>query len=291
MRVERRAIALSPPVALPPRASVHAATAAPTPPSQRILSADAYEQTLRVLRHEPSYTLPVEAREALAKSSPAEQRIISFALRQLTKVSQGRMRSSDYFITVLREAVRLSGGNAERFVALQGLAFNEKKEGWYEGPRRWLGAGHLPAGAPVEETFQGMTRAHGESAGNNPNIIDRESLHSSVTHHFAEFLRVGMHSLRILGNLASWYIDSKRTNPGDVRSGYFAVMLGRALHANLLTPEEAIRLIEWAYTDRAPGATPPPWGWQDTGTHLRMRDFRIAGWIAAYNCAHPSSPI
>jgi hypothetical protein len=246
--------------------------AAPAAPPR--LDPDTVQARLRSLRGDQTYTLNAEERDGISACTTHEQQMILATLDRLDQVKAGTLTSAQYMISVLRDAARIAGNNTEEFTTLVGLVFCEQRTHWFERGRVWLGAGFRAEGWAIESTFRKIESHHGVDGGYNASIVDSEDIGSTVTHHFGEFLRVGEHTSRFIGMAAGWYIDSKTTNPGDVRSAYFAVMVGNALSSGDISIADAISLTEWAYTTNT-----APWG---PGTYLEKRDYHIEDWLRLF---------
>ncbi|QRN96376.1 hypothetical protein JRI60_46455 [Archangium violaceum] len=222
-------------------------------------------------------------------SSPEERRMFLATVKQLEAVKAGSLSPSQYMTNVMQSAADIAGNDGKKFAHLVHFAFNEPENaGYHETARKALGGGNIPAGSLLETTFKELDGDLNNAAGGfNPNITDTASS-STVTHHFAEFLAVGSSTQGIpaVGNAAVEHIDDKTTNPGDVRSGYFGVMLGNALKDGKVTPQQAVDLYRWAYTSQPSTMKPPPWGTQETGAYLDpSKDYDINAWMRMYEAA------
>ncbi len=172
------------------------------------------------------------------------------------------------------------------------------------------------AGAADQGTFDALLQAAATSGrpedrgsvnqGYNPNVFDTattppaasadEPLGSTISHHFAEFLQAGAYSMELLAVKAQEAIDDPSSNPGDVRLGYFAIMLGHGLQTGELTPGDAIRLARWALSARSAGV---PWGDsipaspEANAAHFTSySQFALRDWLEAYRAAgSPSGPL
>ncbi|ADO73473.1 hypothetical protein [Stigmatella aurantiaca] len=223
-------------------------------------------------------------------SSPEERRMFLATVRQLEAVKAGSLTPSQYMTNVMQAAADIAGTDGKQFAHLVHFAFNEPLNTYVnERVRGILGGGNIPAGSLLETTFKELDGDRNSAKGGfNPNITDTDPS-STVTHHFAEFLAVGSSTtfnvspLDAFDNPAVEHIDDKTINPGDVRSGYFGVMLGNALKGGKVTPQQAVDLYRWAYTQPPSTMQPPPWGTQDTGTYLDpSKDYDITQWMQMY---------
>ena len=234
--------------------------------------------------------LTAEQRESFEDLSLLERYVFSKSLDEIDRLDAGEIDVADCMVNVMQHAADVSGGDGDLFVSLVGKLFT------IEGgnlPRRLLGAGSNTPGAVLEGIYSitaGMRGGSTVANGFNPNIIDAMT-GSTVTHHFGEFLRVGANRWNWLGRRAQDHIDDVKDNPGDVRNGYFAIMLGDGVSDGDLSPHQAVELTRWAFTQDH-GAAPPPWGTVDSGSSdfTSGADYRIADWIRAYDQAHPDLP-
>ncbi|MEL6547130.1 MAG: hypothetical protein AAFQ82_21065 [Myxococcota bacterium] len=218
----------------------------------------------------------------------------------------------------------------QQFVELAQLAFNthdlfeqQRARGnapWGRLAKEWLrergrdalGAGHRPAGAAVETAYsQTIQRLQDGPESFNPNVVEWASPRQSLTHHYAEFVLGAFERPDFLMQEAQRFIDHPLDNPGDYRSGMFAIMVGGGLERGRLTIEEAIELTDWAYSADTEFA--PPWGREDLGHpsldevlvptyvpgaggyvhmivppgyYLTPGEYRLEDWLSAYREAH-----
>lgn len=101
----------------------------------------------------------------------------------------------------------------------------------------------------LDEKLSNDEKAAKLNLGFNRNVLDREFDKNTVTHHFREFLILGYSKGKFWGNFTANFIDDFDKNPGDVKSAYFAVMLGDALRKNKISVREATDLIVWAFIE------------------------------------------
>ncbi|HEY8208014.1 MAG TPA: hypothetical protein VIG99_11075 [Myxococcaceae bacterium] len=221
-------------------------------------------------------------------SDPRERRMFLATVKQLEAAKAGSVTPSQYMTNLMQSAADIAGNDGKEFAHLVHFGFNEPAGGSYmTAGRGLLGGGNIPAGSLLEDTFKSLDNDVNNTAGGfNANIIDVDPS-STVTHHFAEFLSIGssLQGFPALANQAVTTIDNPKDNPGDVRSGYFGVMVGNALKDGKITPQQAVDLTKWAYTDQPAGMGPPPWGTANTGTYLDPANYSIDDWLKAYQAA------
>ncbi len=227
------------------------------------------------------------------RTLPSDQKeMFRLQLETLNKLANKEINPAQYMAEVLRNAAKLAEKNEgswwnpfgsskeELFVDYVGLVFCDKSLGLgRDFVRMGAGSGFDLAGAALERTY---SKIIGTDAGQgfNTNITD-SGYPNSVTHHFREFLMVGFNRGRTIGNWATTEIDKPSENPGDVRNGYFATMIGSALNNEKITPSEAVELTIWAYT--AHDGTQPPWGDKNVnGAKLSTDDYFLNPWLKAF---------
>lgn len=232
--------------------------------------------------------------------SPDMKEMFKNTLTELEKLASGKVQPSEYMVNTMKDAARIAEANgrapdswnyfkpsqAELFRDYVGMAFSDRPRGfWREAARNLAGSPHSSIGSALETTYQRLTEKPTAGDSFNPNILDNV-VTNSVTHHFRELFVIGFNSGKYIGDTATTQRDDARTNPGDVRNGFFASMLGNALQRGKITPREAAELTEWAYTKH--GGTPPPWG----NTHHRTKwlgssEYDIDKWMDAYRKRKP----
>lgn len=227
--------------------------------------------------------------------SPDMKEMFKNTVTELDKLASGKVQPSEYMINTMKDAARIAEANgrapdswnyfkpsqAELFRDYVGMAFSDRPRGfWREAARNLAGSKHSSIGSALETTYQRLTEKPTAGDSFNPNILDND-VTNSVTHHFRELLVIGFNSGKYVGDTATTQRDDARINPGDVRNGFFASMLGNALQRGKISPREAADLTEWAYTKH--GGTAPPWG----NTHQRTKwlgssEYDIDKWMDAY---------
>lgn len=217
-------------------------------------------------------------------------------LNELIDLNDGKITPAQYMTNTLSNAADLAEANGrepgswnlfkpsqgELFKNYVGLVMSEKPQGVLRDTARELaGGGPHIAGSGLETVYQSIVSNDRATEGFNPNVADVDR-GNSITHHFREFLVVGYNSGKGLADWAATQIDSPVKNPGDVRDGYFASMLGAGLYSGKVTAREAANLTAWAYTDH--GGTQPPWGAENVaGNYLDAdKDYKIEDWLKAY---------
>lgn len=232
--------------------------------------------------------------------SPDMKEMFKNTVTELDKLASGKVQPSEYMINTMKDAARIAEANgrapdswnyfkpsqAELFRDYVGMAFSDRPRGfWREAARNLAGSRHSSIGSALETTYQRLTEKPTAGDSFNPNILDND-VTNSVTHHFRELLVIGFNSGKYVGDTATTRRDDARINPGDVRNGFFASMLGNALQRGKISPREAADLTEWAYTKH--GGTAPPWG----NTHQRTKrlgssEYDIDKWMDAYKKRKP----
>lgn len=217
-------------------------------------------------------------------------------LHELVDLKDGKISSAQYMANTLTNAADLAEATdknqkvwdhtkpsrAELFKNYIALVMSEKPMGFFKDIGRELaGGGPDLAGSALESVYQKIISDGSGNIGFNSNITD-VSNSNSVTHHFREFFVVGYNSGKFLADKAATTIDDPNENPGDVRDGYFAGMIGAALANGNISARDAANLTIWAYTQH--GGTQPPWGAKaEKGKHLdRIEHYDIAKWLKAY---------
>lgn len=239
------------------------------------------------------------------------QQMFRLTVSELEKLENGEIGPADYMSQGLLRAARLaeengtpcwsidessgmsycphSRGNWSLFGPTANELFRDYIAMAYAGEtigflgdvvRDGIGDGPHHSGQALEWMYKSIVAEAGDQ-GFNTNITDIDS-RSTISHHFREFLGVGFESSQILGNFIAKVIDDPSVNPGDVRSGYFASMLGAALFSGQITPTEAANLTIWAYTSH--DGDQPPWGAvAEQGRFLDTADYDIERWLDAFN--------
>jgi hypothetical protein len=238
--------------------------------------------------------VPDFAKKALEKLSGNERVMLGYALEDLKKMAgDPQATEARYMMNMLNHAGDLAGGDRKKFVDLAASVLSAPAGGYgMEASRAMAGGGAHISGEICEPFLVEIVTPRGgsgENQGLNPNIVDSEDKDSTVTHHYAEFLKTGFNRGQSLGDVATLIMDKPWKNPGDVRNGYFAVMLGHSLFQERLTPADSIKLTEWAYTKQPAGGPQPLWGEKEKGKDLG--DYEIENWVKAYNKAFPNSKI
>ncbi len=210
---------------------------------------------------------------ALRDASPIELQMTSLVLDELEALRAGRITPAQYMVNVMQHAADLARDNGHRFVELVGMAFSEvpSEDALHAAGRDVLGAGPHPVGWLLEAIQASIVREAGgytPETGFAAGVLDVDPM-SSVTHHFGELLRVGYYRGETLGDWAQDYLDGDE-NPGDVHNGYFAVMLGAALANGEITPQEAVQMVEAAYTGDGASFTLDP-------ADYTLDRFRVSG--------------
>ncbi|CAN5498701.1 hypothetical protein BH10CYA1_BH10CYA1_61680 [soil metagenome] len=193
---------------------------------------------------------------------------------------------------VMRKAAQLSKNDQSTFVDLVGMAFSSPP--YKNTERAALGTSYNPAGAMLERMYERLVhgRASSSYSGFNPNIADVEPS-STITHHFREFLLAAHRNGKGIAFIANESgDDTPQGNPGDLRNGYFASMIGDGLARKRISVNEAVALTEWAYKLHSGKA--PTWdnvafkfgtrnGSQTEGDYyLDTRQYEIEDWLRDY---------
>lgn len=217
-------------------------------------------------------------------------------LDQLVDLNDGKTTPAQYMANVLNDAADLAEKNGrdpeswnmfkpsqeQLFVNYAGLVMSEEPMGFIKDTGRELvGGGPHVAGSALETAYQAIVADDRAGDGFNPNVVDVNK-GNSITHHYREFLVVGYNSGKYIADKATTAIDNPKKNPGDVRDGYFAGMVGAALGKGKITAREAADLTNWAYLEESGAQT--PWGDTDVkGAYLDPdRDYDIDQWMKAY---------
>lgn len=229
---------------------------------------------------------------------PDQKEMYRSTLNELIDLKNGKISPADYMMNTVFRAADLAESNGrspdswnyfkpsqgELFKDYIALTMSEKPLGFArDAGRELVGGGPNIAGSALETIYQSIiAKNHSAGEGFNTNITDSEDPNNSITHHFREFLVVGYNRGKYLADKAAAYIDSPVENPGDVRDGYFAGMLGAALRSGDISPRQAADLTKWAYTKH--GGTQPPWGAENVaGKFLDPdKDYNIKDWLKAY---------
>ncbi|MBI2263644.1 MAG: hypothetical protein HYU64_00500 [Armatimonadetes bacterium] len=249
-----------------------------------------------------------EEKQAIQNLDEDDRHMYDATLDELESLNNGDTNESQYMINVMQHAADISGNDHDQFVHLVGMAFSEGNAGQsglgiMEGGRGVMGAGQNPAGVVLESMHQTINGQNGGStvaAGFDPNIVDADPT-STVTHHFGELLQVGHNRGSKLAGSAQDFMDNYATNPGDTRNGYFAAMLGEALRDQRITPQDAVNLTQWAFTNQ--DTTNKPWDTispptQDgvgglitrpIGSLFSDNQYDITEWVNGYNASHPNA--
>lgn len=291
----------SAPRSLPSTPVPTAATAPLAQPVRRGLSRDAAAppRTDIAARLGGQVTLSTEQREAIGKLGPDERQMMVAALDEIDALRAGKINAAQYQANVLDHAARIAGNDGEKFVDLAGMIFSPGSMGAvFDGVRRVSGEDPHSAGGAVEEAHMLAVAGQGGpsslKAGFNPNVLDNEDPGSTITHHYGAFLQVGGNRTAALGKMLAGVWDSADSNPGDVRNGRFAAMLGDAVASGHISPADGARLHRWAFV--AHDGPQPPWGKSidakgSPEQSTSMEDFQLKDWVSAFNKAHPEAPI
>jgi hypothetical protein len=230
---------------------------------------------------------------------PDQKEMYRGTLNDLINLKNGKISPADYMMNTLSRAAGLAEANGrspdswnylkpsqgELFKNYIGLTMSEKPLGIARDTGRELvGGGPNIAGSALETMYQSIIgKNHSAGEGFNTNITDTTDPNNSITHHFREFLLVGYNRGKYVADKAAAYIDSPAENPGDVRDGYFAGMLGAALSSGDISPRQAADLTKWAYTKH--GGTQPPWGAENIAGKFLDPDkhYNIKDWLKAYH--------
>lgn len=238
-------------------------------------------------------------KEVISGFKDDQKEVFACAVEQLENIKDNKADSSDYMINILKKSSELAGNNSQKFIQLVGEVFSEK-EGSFDFFRKVLGAGSHKAGNILEPLLVEIIsegKGAGVEAGFNSNMTDDIDRNNTMTHHYGEFIQVGFHRGETLGKIASFVIDtpyimpSMTYNNGDVRSGYFASMLGDGLRDKKIKPADVVKLTQWAYTNEHNGLKDPPFGRVDKDEFMNWSQYKIDKWIKDYNQAFPDDPI
>jgi len=230
---------------------------------------------------------------------PSDQKeMYRSTLNELIKLKHGEISPADYMMNTISRAADLAEANGrspdswnylkpsqgELFKNYISLTMSEKPLGIARDTARELvGGGPNIAGSALETLYQSIVaKNHSAGEGFNTNITDSTDPNNSITHHFREFLLVGYNRGKYVADKAASYIDSPVGNPGDVRDGYFAGMLGAALSSGEISPRQAADLTKWAYTRHC--GTQPPWGSENIAGKFLDSDkhYNIKDWLNTY---------
>jgi len=227
--------------------------------------------------------------------SSSEKQMYRFAIDELQKLADNKISPADYMSDNLRKAASLAEANGrapgswnifkptsqELYVDYVSQTFCDHSLGMAKDAARGLaGSPVSPAGIALEENYSALIKGRADQ-GFNPNVVDVDKS-NSVTHHYREVMMVGYNSGIYMADKATAYLDKADENPGDVRNGYFAAMLGSALWHEKITPTEAANLTIWAYTNH--GGTQPPWGnSNEKGHYVETKDYYLNPWLKAYH--------
>ncbi len=191
--------------------------------------------------------LTTQEKSAIASLSPLQKEMFVATMGELSALQAGKVSPAEYMFDVMHKAANLAGNDKSKFVDLIGMAFSGPS--YKDNERALLGTSFNPAGSLLERLYDHLVKGRASSpySGFNPNVSDVNP-DSTVTHHFREFLVLGYKHGKSAAFLANENgDDTPENNPGDLRNGYFAGMIGDALRNNKLTPEEAVNLTQSAY--------------------------------------------
>lgn len=229
----------------------------------------------------------------LRSLSDDRKRMYGAVIGELDALKAGSINPAQYHANVLERAAQIAGQDGRKFTNLVGSCFTPDTGGVLNAMRAVLGNAFDPAGSALLDSYA-ATPGRSSNRGFNPMVLDNEDPGQDVTHHYGAHLDVAANRLDVLSSLLAGARDSKETNPGDVRTGRFAAMLGGGAAFGRISPRDAVKLHRWAFNDGQ--AKPPPWGNDPAkaadGTHFTaMSDYRLSTWVAAYNAAHPNEAI
>ncbi|MBS2008305.1 MAG: hypothetical protein JST01_14755 [Cyanobacteria bacterium SZAS TMP-1] len=226
--------------------------------------------------------------------SPSEKQMYRFAIDELQKLADNKISPSDFMADNLRKAASLAEENGrapgswnifkptaqELYVQYVSQTFCDHSLGLAKDVARGLAGSPVNnAGIAIEENYAALIKNRADQ-GFNPNVADTDKS-NSITHHYREVLMVAFNSGILAADKATLYLDKPDVNPGDVRNGYFAAMIGSGLYHQKLTPTEAANLTIWAYTQH--GGTQPPWGTtNEKNNYLQPSDYYLNPWLRAY---------
>lgn len=198
--------------------------------------------------------------EAFNNMSEDERRYFAAGLYELDKIiiDKDPEARANYQFNMMQHAADIAGDDGQKFINLVQAGFSAPADGYgsfNRYGRALAGTGPSAWGQYLEGAY---TRADDPNADYNPLVTDKDN-GSSVTHHFGEFLKAGGIAWQDPYDLVEQQ-DSPEDNPGDVRNGFFAVMIGDGLRSGEITPQQAVDLTRWAMSGDAGGAQPPPWG-------------------------------
>lgn len=244
--------------------------------------------------------LSLKQKSDIEKFNPDQKKMLVKALNELENFKNGKIKASDYMMNLFEYASELSGNDSKKFINLTGEVFSEVPDA-LDFFRKVLGAGPKTSGAILEPLYEEVIKTRGgagTNAGLNENIVDDVDINNTTTHHIGEFLQVGYNRGEHLGKLADDIIDrdikiiGMKFNEGDIRSAYFASILGDAMKDKKINPQQAVKMIRWTYTNEHNGKEPPPFGSKETqGNFTKWKDYKIDNWIKAYNKAFPNDKI
>ncbi|MBK9142016.1 MAG: hypothetical protein IPM23_05930 [Candidatus Melainabacteria bacterium] len=228
--------------------------------------------------------------------SPDMKEMYHKTIRELTDLKDGKINPAEYFANTLSNAADLAEANGREpgswnifkrsqeslFRDYTGLVLSEKPMGFFrDRGRELVGGGPDYAGSALEHVYQSIVGTGRAGEGFNSNVADVNPT-NSITHHYREFLLVGYNAGKLVGDSAATFIDDPKKNPGDVRCGFFASMVGQGLALGMITAREAADMTTWAYTSH--DGTQPPWGAAGTdGAYLDPgKDYDIRKWLKAF---------
>ena len=210
----------------------------------------------------------------------------------------------NYQFNVMDHAAHIAGNDGNDFIDLVSGAFSAVANTYGDSPQAALeraaaGAEAHPAGQYLESGYNWHLKGQGEGAFNdgfNP-LVHGADGNDTISHHFGAFL-----TAHGVGHVDRYDLVTRRDDPmddaGDVRNGYFAVMLGDGLQRGTVTPGDAAALTRWAFDqDHGGSDVAPPWGSTladaRRSEYLSADDYRgqLETWVDAYNAANPDAPI
>lgn len=267
--------------------------------------------------------IPQDDADRFKCMSTAQRRMYAATLYELDKIvlDGDRTATRDYMFNVMQHAADIAGNDRQLFQELTHQVFSAAAgQGSDHAPngsnhsdldRELAGGGPSKTGQYLEGIY---ARSSWKPGDFNPLVVDsQDPATSDMTHHFGEFLASGYNGTKIPFRSPDDAVtanDDPGKNPGDVRNGYFAVMIGDALKNGKISPKEAVDLTRWAFAADSGGNAPPPWGhtaadvkrsdadWSPRGPfgwfgrdyhgYLNTDHYNIDDWKRAYRQARPA---
>jgi hypothetical protein len=234
-------------------------------------------------------TIPSDDAEAFGDLTAEERRFFAAVLYEQDKILVDKDPNArrDYQYNVMQHAADIAGNDGKKFINLVQAAFSAPEDGYGAFQRYGRGAAGTGAHRQGQYLESAFSRTDDPASDYNPVVRDKDD-NSTVTHHFGEFLKAHGVGWKDPYDLVEMN-DDKKKNPGDVRSGFFAVMLGDGLRNGDITPQQAVDLTRWAYSIDPGGTQGPPWGSDGNSTgYLSQDDYKgkLDDWVRAYDEAH-----